>query len=603
MNQNKPILSTYHCGLILAGMTAACILTAGSLFAQSSKADPRDDASPWGAGSGGEWAKDYPKFNPFLNQAGARWIRVWPEWNTIQPEQGQWNWERADKIVADAKTNHLHPLGIWYYFAKWASADGGMRKGPIKDIQYWKDYVTASVKRYKGDVKYWEVWNEFNGSFYEGRQGADRVKDYADLVSAAYDAAKKADPTARVGMSVANFDVNFLNDAIKAGAAGHFDFICVHPYENFATVAQGGEVGYLSLAKNLRDMLKANNQDVNTPLWITEMGCGAPVKPDLEKDALQAAMFTKGYLLSLAQGFSRIFWFEVRGPADTRPATGPIDFNLIRADWTPRPSYDAMKTMTALMGAEPRYLGWMNIAKVGYGFVFKGKNGNVLAAWAPPGKEFKTTFNGTVNVVDLEGKATVLPAGKELPLTNAPVFITGIPADLAEQAQANQSKPYPWGGDYANAKEVSCRLGAVNNDKGLTLVNQKTTQVVNDLTETCRRTDISNPALKGAGNYVHFRVDPLFVPFGTRELKITVVAKRLAPDKAAGTGLQYESVQGYRNVPDGWWTIPAGDQWQEHTWKVNDANFVGQWGFNFRINAVGTHNDFLIKEVRVEKMH
>ena len=36
---------------------------------------------------------------------------------------------------------------------------------------------------------------------------------------AAYDAAKKVDPTAKVGMSVANFDVAFRDGAIKAGHA------------------------------------------------------------------------------------------------------------------------------------------------------------------------------------------------------------------------------------------------------------------------------------------------------------------------------------------------------------------------------------------------
>jgi hypothetical protein len=85
------------------------------------------------------------------------------------------------------------------------------------------------VERYHKDIKYWEVWNEFNGSFYEGN---DKPKAYADLVVAAYDAAKKADPTAKIGMSVANFDIGFFAAAIKAGAANHFDFLCVHPYEN-----------------------------------------------------------------------------------------------------------------------------------------------------------------------------------------------------------------------------------------------------------------------------------------------------------------------------------------------------------------------------------
>ncbi|MFA7345672.1 MAG: endo-1,4-beta-xylanase [Terrimicrobiaceae bacterium] len=582
--------------MLLAGM-AISLLAGGALTARAAEADSRDDNNPWGVGAGAEWMMDFPKFNPLLNQAGVKWIRFWYEWQGTQPKQGEWKWEVTDKIVADAKTNDLHVVGIWHYFAPWTSADGGTRKGPVKDMQFWKDYVAGSVERYKADVKYWEVWNEFNGSFYQGSQGTQRAKEYADLVVAAYDTAKKIDPNVKIGLSVANFDVNFLDEAIKAGAGGHFDFICVHPYENLGAVADGGEVGYLSLTGNLREMLKANKQDVNTPLWITEIGAYAPIKPDPKGDAKQADMLAKAYILSIVQGFQRIFWFEARGPAYGKGT----DLSLIRADWSLRPSYDALKTMTTVLGAEPKYLGWLDIGKGGYGFAFKGKTGDVLAAWALPDKENKTTFSADVKLVDLAGKETPLAAGKELTLTNSPVLITGLPADLTTQAQANLDKPYPWGGDYAKATQVTCLLGATNREDGLKQADQKTTVVVNDLTETWRRTDISNPALNGEGNYVYFRVDPLFVPFGTKNLEITVVARRLAPDKQAGTSLTYESTKGYVGVPEGWWTIPEGDGWHEHTWKVSDANFVGQWGWNFRLHAIGTPNDFLIKEVRVRK--
>ena len=57
---------------------------------------------------------------------------------------------------------------------------------------------------------------------------------------------------------------------------------------------------------------------------------------------------------------------------------------------------------------------------------------------------------------------------------------------------------------------------------------------MNDLAETCRRTDFANPALHNEGHYVYFRVDPLFVPFGTKDLEITIVAKRVAPTRRRG---------------------------------------------------------------------
>jgi polysaccharide biosynthesis protein PslG len=552
-----------------------------------------DDASPWGMGTSAEWSGEYPKFNPMLRGAGVTWVRQFPEWQTIEPKRGQWNWEASDRIVANARTNGLRVFPTWCYFAPWASADGGTRKGPIKDMEFWREYVGATVGRYRKDIQYWEVWNEFNGSFYEG---PNKAKEYADLVVAAYDTAKKIDPNVKIAMSVANFDVAFLDAAIKAGAAGHFDLVCVHPYENLGSLAEGGEAGYLSLAQNLRDMLKANGQPVDTPLWITEVGYPAPIKAEPKGDALEAEILAKGFVLSLAQGFQRVFWFEARGPS----YGSGTDLGIIRPDWTPRPAYHALKTMTALMGAQPKYAGWLDLGQGGYGFVFQGQAGNVLAAWAPPGKEHQATFAADVRVTDLAGKESTLASGRPLVLTRTPVFVTNLPVDLVKQAAANRSKPYPWGGDYARAKVVTCRLGAVNRDDGLKQVNPNTTVVVNGLAETCRRTDFANPALKSEGHYVYFRVDPLFVPFGTKDLAITIVARRVARGKNAGMNLMYESTKGYKGANQ-WFTIPEGDAWHEYTWKVSDASFVGQWGYNFRFDAISSPNEFLIKEVRVTK--
>jgi len=200
--------------------------------------DPRDDSSPWGVASGAEWFSAYPKFNPMLRAAGVQWLRGFYEWQTLQPKQGYWNWTLADRLVENARVNGVHLTLAFAYFAPWASADGGTRKFPIKDMQFWRDYVSGLVGRYHNDIKYWEVWNEFNGSFAEN--GSPQI--YADMVREASISAKKVDPTAKIGLSVANFDIGFLDAAIKAGAAGHFDYICVHPYEKLDALLDDGEV-------------------------------------------------------------------------------------------------------------------------------------------------------------------------------------------------------------------------------------------------------------------------------------------------------------------------------------------------------------------------
>ena len=92
----------------------------------------------------------------------------------------------------------------------------------------------------------------------------------------------------------------------------------------------------------------------------------------------------------------------------------------------------------------------------------------------------------------------------------------------------------------------------------------------------------------------------MFADFGTKELEITVTARRAAADVSTAIDICYESLTGYRGTGD-WWEVPAGDQWSSHAWAVDDANFVGGWGWNLRTDIGGSPGDVVIKEVRVKK--
>jgi hypothetical protein len=551
--------------------------------------DPRDDSSPWGVASGAEWFSDFPRFNPLLKAAGVRWLRGFYEWQIIQPKRGYFNWGATDRLVANAKANDIHLTYTFAYFAPWASADGGTRKFPIKDIQFWRDYVGGLVSRYHEDIKYWEVWNEFNGSFAEN--GTPAI--YAELVKAASITAKQIDPTAQIGISVANFDVNFLDAAIKAGAGGHFDYICVHPYEKLGALPDNGEVDFLTMARTLRQMLAANNLPKDMPLWITEIGAQAPVKPEQQADARQAIALAKAYLLSIASGFRRVFWFEARGPT----YGNQTDHGLIRADFTLRPSYQALKTMIDLLGPEPTTVGWVKLGTNGYGFVFSRGSQNSLAAWAPSNQSLEIKFDADVQISDLSGTKKSLAAGQTMMLTDAPQIIVNPPRSLVQEAAANKDNPYLWGEDYAKADLVTARLQVDNAENGLRQINLDTTLPVIVGDQSWRRTDFSKPGSEG--HYIYFAVTPQFVPFGTSELEITAIVRRLEPMRVGGMSLDYESKSGYVNA--GYQNIPQSGEWQELKWKIADANFVGQWGWHFRLNAVASPNEFSIKQVKVKK--
>jgi hypothetical protein len=63
--------------------------------------------------------------------------------------------------------------------------------------------------------------------------------------------------------------------------------------------------------------------------------------------------------------------------------------------------------------------------------------------------------------------------------------------------------------------------------------------------------------------------------------------------------INYESRHGYTNAA--YFNIPEDDDWHELKWKISDADFLSRWGWNFRLEAISSPNDFLVKEVRVSR--
>ncbi|UYO47702.1 glycosyl hydrolase [Rhodopseudomonas palustris] len=575
-------------------VVTATIIAAGTSVDQRSAlaSDATSDraeqqASPWGVATGAEWLDDHRRFNPILAKAGVKWLRAFQEWQTIQPNPGTWNWAPADRLVSDATANGISLLYPLAYLTPWASADGGTRAFPIKDIQYWKDYVGAIVERYRGSVKHWEIWNEFNGSF--AVNGNPSI--YAELVKEASLAAKRADPSAKIGVSVANFDVNFLERAIEAGAAGHFDFICVHPYEKLDLLEAGGEIEFMAMASTLRRMLASHNLDSSLPLWISEVGAVATTEP--RSEAGQSRLLTKAYVLALASGFEKIFWFEARGPAYHDQA----DHGLLRTDFSPRPSYEALATLIRLLGDRPTYLGWVRADADSLGFVFEGRQGPVVAAWTTSNKTVETTFQSPALVTRTDGSEVTLEAGKPLSLSSTPQFVSKLPDAIVQQAKKNRDLPILQDVDYSKVDAVTISLGETNRGGGLQQINPQTTKVFTDEGSTSRRLDFS--VANNEGHYAYFAVSPQFVPWGTRRLQISATVKRLPGSPKAGFSLDYESQKGYINAS--YREIQSETDWQELTWTIDDANFVGQWGWHFRINAIASPSEFLVKDIRVEK--
>jgi hypothetical protein len=290
-----------------------------------------------------------------LARSGAAWVRVTLPWSVIQRnENGPEDWTSIDRFVMALRSKNLNILMDVKSPPCWARADRSLpcqspaRRGYIPRRDLWKQFLSEAVRHYKGQVTYWEIWNEPNYShnFYlsDVRNNADiRFSEYARrvLVPAAQ-AVHAADPDAKVAAPVVGASAGStspeefadrLRLALGGGAARLVDVVTMHVYP------PGDPIAYGEAAR--RAMAELGIAD--RPLWVTETG--------MRYSGFGASMGLSGppqYLSDLFERnfssrkpvFDKIFWFALLDGKRNR-------YGLLNDDWSPRPAYSALRDLSA----------------------------------------------------------------------------------------------------------------------------------------------------------------------------------------------------------------------------------------------------------------
>ena len=133
-------------------------------------------------------------------------------WPFIEQTQGTYNWKVLDEYVADAQAHMIPgtttPLSLYWTNANippWAATDQSTCStyngtdisactSAVSNIQYFNDFMTALVTRYKGTIQIYELWNEPNiSNVYTGS-----VDDLATLTASAYNIIRTINPSATI---------------------------------------------------------------------------------------------------------------------------------------------------------------------------------------------------------------------------------------------------------------------------------------------------------------------------------------------------------------------------------------------------------------------
>lgn len=169
------------------------------------------------------------------------------------------------------------------------------------DDKAWSDFVTESLEN---KITSWEVLDSFN----LGPRQQNSPFRYVELLTLA----KKAAPQARIGFSLANYDLEFLDDALRDGAGGQFDFISLSPFP----CSEGSAPVLATVLPTIRKLLASHKADPAIPVHITLTGS--------ETALAEAAP------LALSLGFAEIFLATdpatiAKIPSAPIPAPAPPD--------------------------------------------------------------------------------------------------------------------------------------------------------------------------------------------------------------------------------------------------------------------------------------
>ena len=153
-----------------------------------------------------EWKRE--KSLQMIADAGFHWIRQEFPWEDIEihgkgdfedrrHEPYRSAWDKYDHIVDTAGTYDLEVIARLSNPPSWTRIDGDARGtyAPPDNLRDWGDYVYNVVSRYRGQVRYYQLWNEPNIYPEWGEQPVD-PEGYTRLLCEGYRRAKEADPGA-----------------------------------------------------------------------------------------------------------------------------------------------------------------------------------------------------------------------------------------------------------------------------------------------------------------------------------------------------------------------------------------------------------------------
>lgn len=435
---------------------------------------------------------DDPRAMQRVRDAGAAAMRVYVEWNLLQPyeayNQGDLlepsaraTFERQLRNVVDAG---LTPIVLIGEAPSWAAERprGPLAAGRLPSYVRFVELLVRTYSVAPFNVRYWELWPEpdaiaeipqqvlarYGEDILKRRAWGDHGAQYAEMLKAVYPAIKRADPSAKVlngaiaydwfgrnspGFNAGGiFNYRFLEDVINAGGACCFDIVAFNSYAAFAPGWEEHAPGRDIAAKTnyLRERLR--RLGVDKPMMVMEVGFWSEggsvpyrqsdgrivlIQPSAET---HATYLSKVYIRAATVGLQAVAWYTFRDQGYDADKRGIVTQTL-----DPKPAFYAYRQLAERLRGGT-YVGPLAVRRLDQGpgeiesYEFRDVDGRrVFALWlegtldGEAEVQFLFPASGMVVAYHQTGTAAPMPgfdgSWATVRVGTSPVFVVDVPVN------------------------------------------------------------------------------------------------------------------------------------------------------------------------------
>jgi polysaccharide biosynthesis protein PslG len=310
-----------------------------------------------------------------IRAAGFHWIRQEFPWEDIEIHaKGDFidrrnakpvsAWDKYDSIVRMANERGIQVIARLSTPPRWSrKSQDAIATTPPDKLSDFGDFVDAVVKHFKGQINYYQIWNEPNVYPEWGDQEVS-PEGYVELLKTGYTRAKAVDPdvvilsaplapTIELGPRDMN-DFVFLQRMYDAGARNFFDILSINDYGLWSGPSDRRmrpRVLNFSRPLYVRDIM-VHNGDEHKAIWASEIGWNAipldhPAVPAFGRASdAQVARYIPAAYERAQQEWPWMgvmaYWFFKRA-TDAEQDQAFYFFRMVNPDFEALPVYGAFK--------------------------------------------------------------------------------------------------------------------------------------------------------------------------------------------------------------------------------------------------------------------